>query len=78
MHAAPSPPHAVDAANATLLGEGMYDAAGPQTQAFPAAGGGSQAFSHAALEVLDNHGERDFTCIYRFRVHGEVPPTVGA
>ena len=24
------------------------------------------------LEVLDNHGEADYTCLYRFRVHGEI------
>jgi hypothetical protein len=26
--------------------------------------------SHVQLEVLDNHGSADFTCLYRFRVHG--------
>jgi SUN domain-containing protein 1/2 len=26
------------------------------------------------LQVLDNHGHPDYTCIYRFRVHGYVVP----
>jgi len=25
------------------------------------------------LEIISNHGHNDYTCLYRFRVHGDVP-----
>jgi Sad1 / UNC-like C-terminal len=61
-----------------LLGRFSYDAYGPQTQVFilpPSleagySGAGNAIYSHAQLEVLSNHGQPDFTCIYRFRVSG--------
>merc|ERR1712216_1116253 len=31
---------------------------------------------YVTLEVLSNHGNADYTCLYRFRVHGE-PDTGG-
>ena len=30
-----------------------------------------QAVVMVTLEILDNHGKEDYTCLYRFRVHGE-------
>lgn len=61
----------------TLLGQYTYDASGPQTQVFVipppetrVSIEGSEVHSHVQLEVLSNHGQPDFTCIYRFRVLG--------
>ncbi|KAL6075614.1 Secreted beta-glucosidase sun1 [Balamuthia mandrillaris] len=55
------------------LGEYTYDINGRQVQTFsvdnkdkiPARG-----FKAIRLEVLSNYGNKDYTCVYRFRVHG--------
>ena len=26
-----------------------------------------------SLDILNNHGKEDYTCLYRFKVHGRVP-----
>ena len=31
-------------------------------------------FQFVRLEVLTNHGHPSYTCLYRFRVHGDVVP----
>jgi len=31
---------------------------------------GDQPFQSVSLRILSNHGHPDFTCLYRFRVHG--------
>lgn len=72
-----------------LLGSFAYDATGPRTQTFllphaqaqahaeGAGAGQGEVFSHVTLEVASNHGNRDFTCLYRLRVHGTVPHVHG-
>jgi hypothetical protein len=60
----------------TLLGEYTYDARGPravQTFAIPPSPAAQGVYAHVKIEVLGNHGNQDFTCIYRIRVHGETP-----
>jgi SUN domain-containing protein 1/2 len=53
-----------DAWEAAAAGQGSHSAAGTPAVAAP------EVYSHVQLEVLDNHGSADFTCLYRFRVHG--------
>ena len=42
----------------------------------PSSNDESVAFGAVDLEILDNWGHPDYTCIYRVRVHGEVATTV--
>ena len=60
------------AARRTLV-EGMYSiddgALYSQTFALPER---SSAIQFVQFEVLTNHGHDDYTCLYRFRVHGDV------
>ncbi|KAG1963115.1 SUN domain-containing protein 2 [Pimephales promelas] len=53
-----------------LLGTFMYDQDGEPIQTFklPEA---SENYSMAELRVLSNWGHLEYTCVYRFRVHGE-------
>lgn len=32
-----------------------------------------EAFQYVTLNILNNYGRKDYTCIYRFRVHGRLP-----
>ncbi len=32
-----------------------------------------EAFPYVTLEILSNYGHEDYTCVYRFRVHGVTP-----
>ncbi|XP_067316409.1 SUN domain-containing protein 2 [Pseudorasbora parva] len=54
----------------TLLGTFMYDQDGEPIQTFklPEV---SDIYSMAELRVLSNWGHLEYTCVYRFRVHGE-------
>ena len=59
-----------------LLGRYVYRESGPPLQQFPARpGAAGRAFSVVELRVHDNWGHREYTCLYRFRVHGR--PEVG-
>lgn len=62
----------LDKERAVLLGDFRYDIYGPQVQTFrlPAQAEG-QSFSIVKLEVYSNYGHSDYTCVYRFRVHGQ-------
>jgi SUN domain-containing protein 1/2 len=31
-------------------------------------------YQTVSLRVLSNHGHPDYTCLYRFRVHGDAVP----
>ena len=56
-----------------VLGRYVYRESGPPLQEFPArppAAAAGATFSVVELRVHDNWGHRDYTCLYRFRVHG--------
>lgn len=64
----PSPAH-------VFLGSFVYDAAGAPIQTFPLSHDASTAlpkgFRVVQVNVLSNYGMRDYTCLYRVRVHGD-------
>lgn len=57
-----------------LLGHFRYDYDGEPLQFFASAHY-DQVFEMIELRVLSNHGNPNYTCLYRFRVHGSVEPT---
>ncbi|CAG9863894.1 unnamed protein product [Phyllotreta striolata] len=50
-----------------LLGKFSYDINGRSVQTFRI--NNDLSFEYVELRVLSNHGKREFTCVYRFRVH---------
>ncbi|NXI67258.1 SUN2 protein, partial [Anseranas semipalmata] len=54
-----------------LLGRFTYDQDGEPIQTFYFKGDDVGAFQLVELRVLSNWGHPEYTCIYRFRVHGE-------
>ncbi|KAM9013485.1 SUN domain-containing protein 1 isoform 6-T13 [Ara ararauna] len=56
----------------TLLGAYEYDQEGEPLQMFPVMETVQNAFQIVELKVLSNWGNEDYTCLYRFRVHGNV------
>lgn len=72
-----APPADVAAAEAhTLLAHGVYQASvhAPAVQTFAvddAAQSAAPPVRFVTLDVQSNHGHDEFTCLYRFRVHGD-------
>lgn len=58
------------------LGSFEYDNRGPAVQTFPVKEHSESAYRVVRLQVFTNHGNPDYTCIYRIRVHG-VPRSDG-
>lgn len=56
------------------LGRFTYDQEGDSLQMFHTPGRPDQAFQIVELRVLSNWGHPEYTCLYRFRVHGEPAP----
>ncbi|XP_062947494.1 SUN domain-containing protein 1 isoform X5 [Cynocephalus volans] len=54
-----------------LLGQFMYDQEGESLQMFHALKRPDRAFQIVELRILSNWGHPEYTCLYRFRVHGE-------
>ncbi|KAL1768408.1 SUN domain-containing protein 1 isoform X4 [Sigmodon hispidus] len=54
-----------------LLGRFTYDQEGDSLQMFHTLERPDQAFQIVELRVLSNWGHPEYTCLYRFRVHGE-------
>ncbi|XP_050393647.1 SUN domain-containing protein 1 isoform X2 [Patella vulgata] len=55
---------------AILLGNYTYNDNGPSVQFFPVKRPNPSVYRLVELRILDNYGHLEFTCIYRFRVHG--------
>lgn len=67
----------VDDPNPVLLGNFTYDTEKIKNpvQTFQVMQGvqiDEQAFSYVELKVLSNYGHPQYTCLYRFRVHGSL------
>ncbi|XP_041829305.1 SUN domain-containing protein 2-like isoform X5 [Melanotaenia boesemani] len=53
-----------------LLGTFSYDQDGDAVQTFPASEENDDSFQIIEVQVLSNWGHPEYTCMYRFRVHG--------
>ncbi|XP_034027364.1 SUN domain-containing protein 3-like [Thalassophryne amazonica] len=58
----------------TLLGKFTYDQDGDPTQTFELPKP-SEVHRYVSLRVLSNWGHAEYTCVYRFRVHGTMDVT---
>ncbi|XP_066054521.1 SUN domain-containing protein 1 isoform X1 [Chamaea fasciata] len=54
-----------------LLGEYIYDQDGEPLQMFPVMEKNEDAFQIVELRIFSNWGHAEYTCLYRFRVHGK-------
>ncbi|XP_059352236.1 uncharacterized protein LOC130688242 isoform X2 [Daphnia carinata] len=54
------------------LGHYTYDNLGTPLQSFQVQARSSEAFSIVELRIHSNYGNLNYTCLYRFRVHGQV------
>ncbi|NWX26674.1 SUN1 protein, partial [Notiomystis cincta] len=54
-----------------LLGEYVYDQEGEPLQMFPVMEKNEAAFQIVELRIFSNWGHAEYTCLYRFRVHGK-------
>ncbi|XP_041318290.1 SUN domain-containing protein 1 isoform X3 [Pyrgilauda ruficollis] len=54
-----------------LLGEYVYDQDGEPLQIFPVMEKNEDAFQIVELRIFSNWGHAEYTCLYRFRVHGK-------
>ncbi|XP_068178511.1 SUN domain-containing protein 1-like [Antennarius striatus] len=64
-----------DTVEGALLGGFTYDQDGPPTQTFQLPNPSGAVHRLVELRVLTNWGHVEYTCVYRFRVHGQIPPT---
>ncbi|XP_074821350.1 SUN domain-containing protein 1 isoform X5 [Natator depressus] len=55
----------------TLLGQYVYDQGGESLQMFQVTEKNENAFQIVELRILSNWGHTEYTCLYRFRVHGK-------
>jgi SUN domain-containing protein 1/2 len=61
---------AFQSAQGVYLGEVAYQLRGPQVQMFSlAAPADGDTYTHVRFDVLSNHGNDEYTCIYKIRVH---------
>ncbi|XP_075575233.1 SUN domain-containing protein 1 isoform X2 [Pelecanus crispus] len=54
-----------------LLGQYVYDQGGEPMQMFPVMENSENAFQIVELRIFSNWGHAEYTCLYRFRVHGK-------
>ncbi|XP_054459769.1 SUN domain-containing protein 1 isoform X2 [Anoplopoma fimbria] len=59
----------------TLLGTFTYDEGGESTQTFKLPNPSEVVYRCVELRVLSNWGRVEYTCLYRFRVHGQIAAT---
>ncbi|CAN9510618.1 unnamed protein product [Ophioblennius macclurei] len=64
-----------DTEKGTLLGRFTYDEHGESTQTFKLPNPSDVIYSFAELRILSNWGHVEYTCLYRFRVHGKMAST---
>ncbi|KAM8930884.1 SUN domain-containing protein 2 [Pelodytes ibericus] len=55
-----------------LLGHFSYNHSGDSIQTFPIKGDNLSTYQLVELRIQSNWGHPEYTCIYRFRVHGEA------
>uniref|UniRef100_A0A8C8R563 Sad1 and UNC84 domain containing 1 n=1 Tax=Pelusios castaneus TaxID=367368 RepID=A0A8C8R563_9SAUR len=55
----------------TLLGQYVYDQEGESLQMFQVMEKNENAFQIVELRIFSNWGHTEYTCLYRFRVHGK-------
>ncbi|XP_039348778.1 SUN domain-containing protein 1 isoform X17 [Mauremys reevesii] len=55
----------------TLLGQYVYDQEGEPLQMFQVTKKNENAFQIVELRIFSNWGHTEYTCLYRFRVHGK-------
>ncbi|XP_051273908.1 SUN domain-containing protein 3-like [Dicentrarchus labrax] len=56
----------------TFLGQQVYDQDGEAFQTFALPNPDIGVFSHVKLQIENNWGNVDHTCVYSFRVHGKL------
>uniref|UniRef100_A0A096LVJ1 SUN domain-containing protein n=2 Tax=Poecilia formosa TaxID=48698 RepID=A0A096LVJ1_POEFO len=61
-----------DTEEGTLLGTFFYDEDGESTQTFKLPNPSDEVYRFVELRVLSNWGHVEYTCLYRFRVHGKL------
>ncbi|CAB1452033.1 unnamed protein product [Pleuronectes platessa] len=59
----------------TLLGTFTYDQSGESTQTFQLPNPTDDIYRGVEMHVLSNWGQAEYTCLYRFRVHGKIAST---
>ncbi|CAG12534.1 unnamed protein product, partial [Tetraodon nigroviridis] len=59
------------AGEGTFLGRFRYDKLGESTQTFSLPKPTEEVYEMVELRVLSNWGQKEYTCLYRFRVHGQ-------
>ncbi|XP_068574309.1 uncharacterized protein sun2 [Cebidichthys violaceus] len=64
-----------DVEEGTLLGTFTYDEDGESTQTFKLPNPSDVVHRCVELRVLSNWGHVEYTCLYRFRVHGQIAAT---
>lgn len=64
-----------DTEEGTLLGTFTYDEHGESTQTFKLPSPSDEVHRYVELRVLSNWGHVEYTCLYRFRVHGQIAST---
>lgn len=64
-----------DTEEGTLLGTFTYDEYGEPTQTFKLPNLSNVVYRFVELRVLSNWGHVEYTCLYRFRVHGKIAAT---
>uniref|UniRef100_A0A1A8KI38 Sad1 and UNC84 domain containing 5 n=1 Tax=Nothobranchius kuhntae TaxID=321403 RepID=A0A1A8KI38_NOTKU len=64
-----------DTEEGTLLGSFTYDENGDPTQTFELLKASDVVYRFVELRVLSNWGHVEYTCVYRFRVHGKMAST---
>ena len=64
----------VDDPNPVHLGNFTYDTSLMKNpvQTFPIMDATQRSFAYVELKILSNYGHPEYTCLYRFRVHGSL------